>query len=99
MTTAPSRYRSTRLPDKRQAVRELALQAAADKAEQSAAMMGVRLGTVTAIEEISRRHSDAGMPALSSHFDDGPLPSQDGLLLPNSIDLTLTVEVRYALLP
>ena len=99
MTTAPSRYRSTRLPDKRQAVRELALQAAADKAEQSAAMMGVRLGTVTAIEEISRRHSGRGMPAISNHFDDGPSPSQDGLLMPSSIDLTLTVEVRYALLP
>lgn len=96
VTAASSRYRSTQLPEKKKAVRELALRAAADKAAQSAELMGARLGAVTAIEEVGSRSGGWGM--VSNNYEAAPSGGgSDGVLMPGAIDLSLTVEVRYAL--
>ncbi|MEL6344403.1 MAG: SIMPL domain-containing protein [Myxococcota bacterium] len=96
VTSAHSRYRSTQIPEKKKILREMALSAAANKAQQSATMMGVRLGPVTAIEELSRR-TGWGSMALSNMEVAVNEPTGEGVLMPGAMNLSLSVEVRYAL--
>jgi uncharacterized protein YggE len=89
-----TRFRSTKLTEKKKQVREMALKATRDKAGQIATSMQVELGEVLAIEEVVGNGALWGAVGNENMY----APARAGeKLQPGAIELSLTVEVAYAL--
>jgi uncharacterized protein len=91
-----TRFRSTELTKYKARVREMALKAAREKAEHTASALGITLGPVISVREISTSNSwqTYGQVANSVAFEDG---TQDAPLQAETQDLSLTIEVSYSL--
>jgi hypothetical protein len=89
-----TRFRSTKLADKKKEVREMALKATRDKAEQMASSMKVELAEVLAIEEVAGNSAPWGAVGNENMYAPA---SRGDKLLPGAIELSLTLEVAYAL--
>ncbi len=90
-----TRFRSTRLTEKKRDVREMALKATRDKARQIATSMQVELGSVLVVEEVAGTGALWGAVGNENMY--APARSGDKLQ-PGAIELSLTLEVAYALL-
>lgn len=92
-----TRYRSTRMPEKKRELREMALRAAELKAQQSAKVLDVTLGPVLSIEETGRNVGGWGSNANIVENDFATEGTTGAPIEPGAVPMTLTVEVRYAL--
>ncbi len=92
-----TRYRSTRMTEKKREVRDMALRAAERKAKESAEVLGVTLGPVISIEETGRNSAAWGANAnaiLNDFSAEGPTGAP---VEPGAVPIGLTVEVGYAI--
>ncbi len=92
-----TRYRSTHMPEKKRELREMALRAAELKAQQSAKVLDVTLGSVLSIEETGRNAAGWGTNANFVENDFNTEGSTGAPIEPGAVPMTLTVEVRYAI--
>jgi uncharacterized protein YggE len=87
-----SAFRVSDLPSFKKKVREQALQAAADKARETVAALGAKLGKVVDVAEIA---GDWNAGAAANHYvASEPSSAQMG---PESQPLTLSINVTYEL--
>ena len=86
-----TRFRSTKLPELKKRVRELAFKAARDKAAQIATLMNITVGRVV---KVSEGQSGGSWGAVANFNEFVAAPSQDKLM-PGAQPLTLTVQVTY----
>jgi uncharacterized protein YggE len=95
-----TRFRVSDLPTRKSILRDMALRAAQDKAEQMAATMGVKVGPVLALREDGGGGGwgfGGGMANVAG-FDRGPgAGDPDGALRPDTVRLTLSVHAVFAL--
>ncbi len=94
-----TQFRSTELQAKKRELRDMALEAARDKARQSAAALEVELGSVISIEEIGRSdRANWGMEGnvFANEYRSASAAEGDALI-PGAVPLSLTVEVEYAI--
>jgi hypothetical protein len=88
-----TRFRSTTLTEKKKEVREMALAAARDKAQQIAKSMGVELAGVLSVSELAGSSTPW---AIGNENAYAPV-ARDEILQPGAIELSLTLEVAYRL--
>ena len=89
-----TRFRSTKLTEKKKEVRELALKATRDKARQIATSMKVELAELLSVAEVAG--TSAGWGAVGN--ENMYVPARAGeKLQPGAIELSLTLEAAYAL--
>lgn len=97
ISSLSTQYRSSQMTQKKVELRELALRAARDKAQQSARVLDASLGEVVAIEEGQQGGwggwGMANMVVNEARGADTP----DGALAPGAVTLRLSVHVEYAL--
>jgi uncharacterized protein YggE len=87
-------FRSTRMAEMKKRARDLALEAAREKANQVAEHMGVQLGELLAVEE---RSSEGSWGGFSNENMFVPAAGSEAPLAPGALPLKLTVVVRYGL--
>jgi len=88
-------FRSTKMPEMKLRVREMALEAARRKAAQVATSMKVVLGDLLAVEELARDAPRWGAPSNMNAF--APAQGSDAPLQPGALPISLTVVVSYEL--
>ena len=89
-----TRFRSTKMIEKKKEAREMALQATRDKAQQIATSMHVELGNVLVVEEVAGNAASWGAVSNENMY---AVAAQGEKLQPGAIELSLTLEVAYAL--
>lgn len=91
-----TRFRSTELTKYKARVREMALKAAREKAEQTASALGIQLGQVASVREISTSNSWQTYGQVENSFN-ALNNTQNTPLQAEAQELSLTVEVSYHL--
>ncbi len=94
VTQLQTRFRSTEMTAKKEAVREMALKAARDKARQMSAAVDAKLGPVVAIAELTNSwQAMSGGVANAYRAVERP----EEVIAPNAQQLTLSVQVTWEL--
>lgn len=95
-----TRFRSTRMPELKRQVREMALRAARDKAEQMASALDIRQMRVTSVSEVPGGGAwDWRANAVSNAVNTAGTPGLDSTeVSAGAQDLTLTVALAYEIL-
>ncbi len=95
MSTA---FRRSDLPELKKKVRDMALAAAKDKAQQTASALGIKLGRITAVAENQGGYmwSSQYFPQVANSMDTSNAPSAvvlGGALQPLTLDVNITFEL------